>query len=230
MASRAASKIVRKTKSAVDNVIHPPYLRVDIPAQQARPAPPLGPQLGKRNINVANFCKDFNEKTKDIKEGTPIPCHITVNPDRSYKLEMTHPPSVYLLRLARPSERSTNRRPSRLVLSTNFSGYDLKLVELKVSRRTEVCGRLTLKHIYHIAEMKKQDPKYVTQDLKKICTTLIGKAHRLGIEVISKEALDSGQTDHSPAGYAEFLKKRDQYLEEKKKTAEEKKQAKMLRL
>ncbi|KER26275.1 hypothetical protein T265_06469 [Opisthorchis viverrini] len=206
MASRAASKIVRKTKSAVDNVIHPPYLRVDIPAQQARPAPPLGPQLGKRNINVANFCKDFNERTKDIKEGTPIPCHITVNPDRSYKLEMTHPPSVYLLRLAAATKKGS------------------------ADSGTEVCGRLTLKHIYHIAEMKKQDPKYVTQDLKKICTTLIGKAHRLGIEVISKEALDSGQTDHSPAGYAEFLEKRDQYLEEKKKAADEKKQAKMLRL
>ncbi|KAF8564328.1 hypothetical protein P879_08728 [Paragonimus westermani] len=206
MASRAVGKIARKTKGAVDNVIHPPYLYAIIPAQQARPAPPLGPQLGKRNINIANFCKDFNERTKDIKDGTPIPCFISVNPDRSYIMQLTHPPSVYLLRLAAAARKGASE-PG-----------------------TEVCGRLTLKHIYHIAELKKQDPKYFTWDLEKVCTMLIWKAHILGIEVLSKEMLDSGQVDHSPEGYAEFLKQRELFLEQKKKDAEERKQAKMMRI
>ncbi|KAF5394597.1 39S ribosomal protein L11 mitochondrial [Paragonimus heterotremus] len=95
---------------------------------------------------------------------------------------------------------------------------------------TEVCGRLTLKHIYHIAELKKQDPKYFTWDLEKVCIMLISKAHILGIEVLSKEVLDSGQVDHSPEGYAEFLKQRELFLEQKKRDAEERKQAKMMRI
>ncbi|TPP60014.1 Mitochondrial ribosomal protein l11 [Fasciola gigantica] len=205
MASRAVQKLVRKSKGVVDNVVHPPFLKVTIPAQQAKPAPPLGPQLGKRNVNIANFCKDFNERTKDIKEGTPIPCAITVKPDRSYILEMTHLPSVYLLRLAAAAKKGASE-PG-----------------------TEVCGRVTLKHIYHIAQLKQQDAALETTDLKKICSMMIGIAHRLGIEVLSKESLDKGLVDHSPAGYAQFLRERELFLERKKKELEEKKQAKMAR-
>lgn len=206
MASKAVSKVFRKPKGAIDNVIHPPFLRANIPAQQARPAPPLGPQLGKKNINIASFCKEFNERTKEIKEGTPVPCFITTKSDRSYVLEMTHPPSFYLLRLAAGAKKGSSE-PG-----------------------TEVCGRLTLKHIYHIAELKKQDPKYFSWDLKQVCAMLIGKAHRLGIEVLSKEDIESGKVDHSPAKYACFLQERNRYLEQKKKEREEIKQAKMMRL
>lgn len=94
---------------------------------------------------------------------------------------------------------------------------------------TEVCGRLTLKHIYHIAELKQQDAALETTDLKKICSMLIGAAHRLGIEVLSKEQLDKGLVDHSPAGYAQFLRERELFLAQKKKDLEEKKLAKMTR-
>ncbi|KAL5108451.1 39S ribosomal protein L11 mitochondrial [Taenia crassiceps] len=89
MASRV-TKLGKKVKAAMDSVRHPPFLKIYIPAQQAKPAPPLGPQLGK----------DFNERTKHIKPGVPIPCTIIVNPDRSYQLQMSHPPSQYLLRMA----------------------------------------------------------------------------------------------------------------------------------
>lgn len=208
MSSRIVGKVARKAKVALELGGQPPFLKIIIPAQQAIPAPPLGPQLGKRNINITNFCNDFNERTKNIKEGTPIPCSITVKSDRSYSLLMTHPPSVYLLRLAAAVKKGASD-PGK-----------------------EVCGYLTLKHIYHIAELKKQDPELFTIDLEKICRMLIGTAHNLGIEVLSREDLTAvpPRFDYTPSGYAKFMKDREVYLKQKKEELDLKKQAKMSRL
>ena len=59
----------------------------------------------KRNINIAAFVKDFNNKTAHMKEGTPIPCRIKVNPDRTYDLIMHHPPATYFLKQAAGIQR-----------------------------------------------------------------------------------------------------------------------------
>ncbi len=93
---------------------------------------------------------------------------------------------------------------------------------------TEVSGRLTLKHIYEIALLKKEDPALKTSSLQSICASLISEAHRVGIEVLSKAEADSGV--HTPEAYAEFLKQRDVEVAERKKSLEEKKQAKMMRV
>lgn len=66
----------------------------------ASAAPPLGPQLGQRGINVANFCKDFNNRTAHIKPGAVLPTRITVKPDRSYDLEICSPMSTWLIKKA----------------------------------------------------------------------------------------------------------------------------------
>ena len=85
-------------RKAVKKVDHKGRVFTHVLAQMASPAPPLGSQLGQIGVNIAAFVKDFNLKTSIYKEGVPIPCTITVNPDRSYNLNMSHPPFPYFVR------------------------------------------------------------------------------------------------------------------------------------
>ena len=60
------------------------YISLQVPAGAANPSPPIGPALGQRGVNIMEFCKSFNAKTKDMEQGTPIPVKITVFSDRSF--------------------------------------------------------------------------------------------------------------------------------------------------
>ncbi|KAL7298579.1 39S ribosomal protein L11, mitochondrial [Trichogramma pretiosum] len=146
-------------KKAAEKVIHSAVLKTNIPAGLANPSPPLGPQLGQRNINIAAFVKDFNEKTAHIKQGIPIPCRIKVNPDRSYELYMTKPPAVYYLKQAAGIQRGT-------------MGGD------------EVVGKVTLKHLYEIALIKSEDEALALMSLQQITQMLTGIARSVGIEIV----------------------------------------------
>ncbi|VDM14641.1 unnamed protein product [Wuchereria bancrofti] len=126
----------------------------------ATAAPPLGPNLGKRGINVANFCKDFNRTTSNIKPGTPLPIRVTIKPDRTYDLEICTPTSMWLLMHAAGIRRGAT------------------------CPREEISGMITVKHIYEIAKIKAADKCLLGVPLKLICEQLIKTAHTIGLKVV----------------------------------------------
>jgi large subunit ribosomal protein L11 len=73
------------------------YIKLQIPAQDAKPAPPVGPALGQHGVNIMDFCKAFNEKTTDIEKGMKVPVVITVYADRSFSFITKTPPAVDLI-------------------------------------------------------------------------------------------------------------------------------------
>ena len=76
------------------------FLKLQVPAGSANPAPPIGPALGQRGLNIMEFCKAFNAKTAQMEKGTPIPVIITAYQDRSFTFEMKQPPVSYFLKKA----------------------------------------------------------------------------------------------------------------------------------
>ncbi|XP_068154095.1 large ribosomal subunit protein uL11m [Drosophila tropicalis] len=167
--SKAGAKL-KSLKRVAERVTHTTKLKTNIPAGMAAAGPPLGPMLGQRAINIAAFCKDFNTKTAEMKEGVPLPCRISVNSDRSYDLTIHHPPATFFLKQAAGIQRGT-MTPGR-----------------------EVAGMITLKHLYEIAQIKIQDPPNVMLTMQQMCEMLIGIARTCGIKVVRDlDATEYGQ-------------------------------------
>nr|SVE70788.1 EOG090X0I63 [Daphnia similis]SVE71418.1 EOG090X0I63 [Daphnia similis]SVE72051.1 EOG090X0I63 [Daphnia similis]SVE72678.1 EOG090X0I63 [Daphnia similis] len=162
--SKVAKKVVKAAvkRSGIAKVNHGNRLETFIPSGKAVAGPPLGPQLGQKNINIAAFCKEFNERTKDYKEGIPLPCRVSVNTDRTFDLIINQPPVTYFLKQAAGIQRAA-MKPTQ-----------------------EVAGKVTLKHVYEIAKIKQQDPTQSFLSLETICKQVISIARTCGIQVVSK--------------------------------------------
>ena len=81
------------------------YIKLQVPAGQANPSPPVGPALGQHGVNIMDFCKAFNAETQGMEPGLPVPVVITVYADRSFTFIKKTPPAAVLLRKAQDPER-----------------------------------------------------------------------------------------------------------------------------
>jgi len=134
-------------------------VKLQISAGQANPAPPVGPALGQHGVNIMDFCKKFNEATKD-KVGNIIPAEITIYEDRSYSFVLKTPPASELLKKAAAIEKG--------------SGSSLQ----------QKAGKVTKKQIEEIAKIKMPDLN--TTSLEAACRIIEGTARQMGIEIIEK--------------------------------------------
>jgi large subunit ribosomal protein L11 len=132
-------------------------LKLQIPAGAANPAPPVGPALGQHGINIAQFCQQFNEATKEMT-GNIVPAEITVYEDRTFEFKLKTPPASDLLRKAAGVEKG--------------SGDPLK----------KKAGKVTKEQIREIAEKKMADLN--ANDIEAAMKIVEGTARSMGIEVI----------------------------------------------
>jgi large subunit ribosomal protein L11 len=131
-------------------------IKLHVPGGQANPAPPVGPALGQHGVNIMEFCKSFNDKTK-AKQGLIIPVIITVYADRSFTFIMKTPPAAVLLKKAAKIAKASGE-PNR-----------------------EKAGAVTRKQVREIAETKMPDLN--AADIEAAMRIIEGTARSMGIEV-----------------------------------------------
>ena len=132
------------------------YIKLQIPAGQANPSPPVGPALGQKGVNIMEFCKAFNADTQGIEPGLPIPVVITVYSDKSFTYSKKTPPASILLKKA-AGIKSGSGRPN-----------------------TEKVGKVSRAQLEEVANQKW--PDLTAGDMDAAVRTIAGSARSAGIE------------------------------------------------
>jgi large subunit ribosomal protein L11 len=133
------------------------YIKLQVPAGTATPAPPIGPALGQRGVNIMEFCKAFNAATQELEKGAPIPTVITVYADRSFSFVTKTPAASFLLKKAARIQKGS-QEPSKTTAGT--------------IRRSQ---------LREIAEIKMKDLN--ANDLDAATKIIEGSARAMGLEV-----------------------------------------------
>jgi len=134
------------------------YIKLQVPAGQANPSPPIGPALGQRGVAIMEFCKAFNAATQNMEQGVPIPTTITVFSDKSFTFVTKTPPVSYFLKKAAKIQKGA-----------------------KIVGR-ETAGRVTQAQLREIAEQKMVDLN--AYDVDAAVEMIKGSARSMGIEVV----------------------------------------------
>ena len=132
-------------------------VKLQIPAGQANPAPPVGPALGQQGVNIMEFCKQFNAQTQSLEKGLPTPVVITVYSDRSFTFILKTPPASVLIRKAIGIEKGSGRP------------------------NTQKVGKIRRKQLEDIAKIKM--PDLTAADLDAAVNTIAGSARSMGVDV-----------------------------------------------
>jgi large subunit ribosomal protein L11 len=133
------------------------YIKLQVQAGAANPAPPVGPALGQRGVNIMEFCKQFNEKTKE-KAGFKLPTIITVYSDKSFSFITKQPPASALLMKAAGLKKGTDNPMKNKV------------------------GKITRAQLMEVVKQKIADLN--TKDEAMAANTLAGSARSMGIEIV----------------------------------------------
>jgi large subunit ribosomal protein L11 len=133
------------------------YIKLQIAAAKATPAPPVGPALGQRGVNIMEFCKAFNEKTKD-KMGFKVPVVITVYTDKSFSFITKQPPASALIMKAAGITKGTDNPLKNII------------------------GKITRAQLMEIVNQKIEDMN--TDDKEMAANTIAGSARSMGIKVV----------------------------------------------
>jgi large subunit ribosomal protein L11 len=133
------------------------YIRLQIPAGQANPAPPVGPALGQAGLSIPDFCKSFNATTQNMEPGMPIPVRITVYQDKSYSFETKSPPASYYIKKAARVEKGSE------------------------TPGVEIIASISKRQLREIAEIKMVDLN--ANDIEAACKIIAGSARSMGINV-----------------------------------------------
>jgi len=132
------------------------YIKLQVPAGQANPSPPVGPALGQHGVNIMEFCKAFNAQTQSMEQGMPVPVVITVYGDRSFTFITKTPPASILLKKAAGIGKGSS-----------------------VPNRDKV-GKVGREQLEEIAKTKQ--PDLTAADMDAAVRTIAGSARSMGIE------------------------------------------------
>ena len=107
------------------------YIKLQVMAGEAKPAPPIGPALGQRGVNIMEFCKAFNASTQEIDKGTPLPTVITVYADRSFSFVTKTPPATFFIKKAL-GLKSGSKEPGKVSAGTIKRSQLAEIAQLKM--------------------------------------------------------------------------------------------------